>query len=109
MADRQRSQALAFIAVGGGFLTPSLVGGEENAQLTLFTYDAVLVLGTLSLSWRHRWLALNALSYAGTLLTVVAWVARFYTHDQWLRTLLFLTLFCVCFLLILRATRGSRA
>jgi uncharacterized membrane protein len=106
VADRQRSQALAVIAVGGAFLTPALVGGEENAQLTLFTYDALLVLGTLALSWRHRWLALNALSYAGTLLTVLAWVGRFYTSDQWLRTLLFLTLFCVCFLLVLRATRS---
>ena len=46
-ADRQRSQALAVIAVGGGFLTPFLVGGSENAQLTLFTYDALLVMGTL--------------------------------------------------------------
>ena len=43
MADRQRSQALAFIAVGGGFPHPFLVGGDENAQLTLFTYDALLV------------------------------------------------------------------
>jgi uncharacterized membrane protein len=106
VADRQRSQALAFIAVGGAFLTPALVGGDENAQLTLFTYDALLVLGTLVLSWRHRWLAVNALSYTGTLLTVLAWSTRFYTADQWLRTLLFLTLFCVCFLLVLRATRG---
>ena len=37
LADRQRSQPLAFIAVGGGLLTPALVGGDENAQLTLFT------------------------------------------------------------------------
>jgi uncharacterized membrane protein len=106
VADRERSQALAFIAVGGAFLTPALVGAEENAQLTLFTYDALLVLGTLALSWRHRWLAVNALSYTGTLLTVLAWSARFYSGDQWLRTLLFLTLFCVSFLLVLRATRG---
>jgi uncharacterized membrane protein len=108
VADRQRAQALAFIAVGGGFLTPALVGGDENAQLTLFSYDAVLVVGTLLLSLRHHWLALNALSYFGTLITVSAWAARYYTDDQWLRTLLFLTLFCVCFLMILRATRSSR-
>jgi uncharacterized membrane protein len=107
LADRQRSQPLAFIAVGGGLLTPALVGGDENAQLTLFTYDAVLVLGTLVLSLRHQWLALNALSYTGTLLTIFAWTGRFYTEDQWLRTLLFLTLFCVSFMTILRATRQS--
>jgi uncharacterized membrane protein len=107
LADRERAQALAFIAVGGGFLTPALVGGDENAQLTLFSYIAVLVLGTMALSFKHQWLALNVLSYLGTFVTVVAWAGRFYTEDQWLRTLLFLTLFCVAFLIILRETRRS--
>jgi uncharacterized membrane protein len=107
VAHRQRSQPLASIAVGGGFLTPALVGGNHDAQLTLFSYDALLVMGTLALSLYHRWLGLNALSYAGTLITVLAWTSRYYDDDLWLRTLLFLTLFCVCFLLILRATRYS--
>lgn len=104
-ADRQRSQALAFIAVGGGFLTPFLVGGDENAQLTLFTYLAILICGTLVLALRHQWLGLNALSYLFTFVTVVAWAGRYYTSGQWLRTLLFLTLFCVLFVVILRETR----
>jgi uncharacterized membrane protein len=108
IADRQRAQALAFIAVGGGFLTPALVGGDENAQLTLFGYDALLVIGTLLLALRHQWPALNALSYIATLLTVAAWTVRFYTDAQWLRTLLFLTLFSVAFLIILRETRRIR-
>ena len=103
LADRHGSQALAVIAVGGGFLTPFLVGGDENAQLTLFSYDALLVCGTLVLSLRHHWLALNALSYLLTLFTVVAWAGRYYDDDLWLRTLLFLTLFCVLFLIIMRA------
>jgi len=109
LADRERSQALAFIAVGGGFLTPFLVGGDENAQLTLFTYDALLVAGTLVLAVRHNWMTLNALSYTLTFVTVVAWAGRYYTEDQWLRTVLFLTLFCVLFLLILRATSRLRS
>ena len=108
VADRLRSQPLAFIAVGGGFLTPVLIGGTETSQLMLFTYAAVLVIGTLLLSLRHRWLALNVLSYVATLATVVAWTQRFYDDAEWLRTLLFLTLFCVSFLAILRATRYSR-
>ena len=107
LADRQRSQPLAFIAVGGGFLTPALVGGGENAQLTLFTYVAVLVIGTMLLALRHQWLALNASSYVGTFVTVVAWAGRYYTDDQWLRTLLFLTLFCVAFIIIMRETRRA--
>lgn len=104
-AHRERAQPLAFIAVGGGFLTPGLVGGGENAQLTLFSYLAVLVLGTMMLSFRHQWLALNVLSYVGTLVSVIAWASAFYTSDQWLRTLLFLTLYCVAFLIILRESR----
>ncbi len=104
LADQQRSQPLAVIAVGGGFLTPFLVGSGENAQLTLFTYDAFLVVGTLLLAFRHRWLALNALSYVLTFVTLMAWAGRYYTEDVWLRTLLFLTLFCVLFLTILRET-----
>ncbi len=104
LADRQRAQSLAFIAVGGGLLTPALVGGDENAQLTLFSYVALLVLGTMVLSFRHQWLALNVLTYIGTFVTVVAWAGRFYTADQWLRTLLFLTLFLTMFLIILRET-----
>lgn len=108
VADRQRSQALAFIAVAGGLLTPALVGSTEASQLTLFTYDALLVMGTVLLSLRHQWLALNALTYLGTIIIVAAWIDSYYTSREWLRTLLFLTLFCVCFLSILRATRGSR-
>jgi uncharacterized membrane protein len=107
LADRQRSQPLAFIAVGGGFLTPFLVGGTEDAQLTLFTYDALLIAGTLLLALRHDWVALNALSYVFTVVTVLAWASSYYSDRLWLRTLLFLTLYCVMFLQILRATRRS--
>jgi uncharacterized membrane protein len=107
IADALRSQPLAFIAVGGGFLTPALIGGAEANQLVLFTYEAVLVIGTLLLSLRHQWLALNVLSYFATLFTVAAWMQLYYTDTEWLRTFLFLTLFCVSFLTILRATRYS--
>ena len=45
-AERHRSQGLAVFAVVGGFLTPFLVGGGENAQVVLLTYDAILAAGT---------------------------------------------------------------
>jgi uncharacterized membrane protein len=102
LADTQRSQPLAMIAVGGGFLTPFLVSSGEGSQLALFSYDAFLVAGTLVLALRHQWALLNALSYLFTVFTIVAWTSRYYDDGQWLRTLLFLTLFCVLFLLILR-------
>ena len=108
ISHKRAAQSLAVIAVAGAFLTPALVGGDENAQLTLFTYVAILIIGTMLLAFRHQWPLLNAISYVGTLITVVGWWGRFYTDDLWLRTLLFLTLFCVAFLIILRETRRSR-
>jgi uncharacterized membrane protein len=104
LADGQRSQALALIAVSAGFLTPFLVGGDADNQLALFTYDAVLIAGTLVLALRHHWLALNAASYVLTVFTVGVWMATEYREAQWLRTLLFLTLFCALFIVVLRET-----
>jgi uncharacterized membrane protein len=107
LADRQRSEALAFIAVGGGFVTPFLVGFRADTQLALFSYDALLVAGTLLLSRRHQWHALNALSYIFTFVTVVAWMSLHYRERLWLRTLLFLTLYCVMFVQVVRASRDA--
>ena len=105
LADREQSQRLALIAVGGGFLTPFLVSGGEDAQLTLFTYDALLIGGTLVLARRHGWHALNAVSYVLTVSSVLAWMSDYYSERTWLRTLLFLSLYCVMFVQILRLTR----
>ena len=58
------------MAVGGGFATPFLVGSGQDAQITLFTYDAVLVCGTLFLAQRHDWPVLNALSFLFTWFTI---------------------------------------
>jgi uncharacterized membrane protein len=104
LAHRVESQPLAFIAVGGGFLTPFLVGGSDPNQFTLLTYDAVLVVATMLLARHHLWLALNAASYVMTVFTLLAWADTQYTSDLWLRTLLFLTLFVTMFLIILRET-----
>lgn len=103
LADRQSAVGLALMAVGGGFLTPFLVGGGQDAQLTLFTYDAILVVGTLYLANRQDWPILNACSYVLTVLTIAAWMGEYYGPEKWVRTELFLTLFAVLFLLILRA------
>jgi uncharacterized membrane protein len=112
LADRANAQSLAFLGVGGGFLTPFLVGSDSDAQVTLFTYDAMLVTGTLLLARRHGWLALNALSYVLTFATLAAWASDHYTDAKWLRTLIFLTVFCLLFVAVLRETRrvaGSAA
>jgi len=96
-ADLHRSPGLAVFAVTGGFLTPFLVGGGENAQVTLLSYDAVLVAGTMLMAARRGWPLLNLLSYAFVLFTFASWADRFYTPAQYVPTQVFLTLFGALF------------
>jgi uncharacterized membrane protein len=107
LADRLHSQGLALFAVGGGFAAPFLVPGTTDAQIALFGYDTILIGGTMFLSHRRSWPALNIVSYIATLATVAAWADTFYTPEKYLRTELFLTLFCAMFLYILRRIRTA--
>jgi uncharacterized membrane protein len=109
LADREQAPALAVLAVGGGYAVPFLVGGSEDSQLVLFTYDALLVAATTFLAFRRDWWYLTILSLFLTGATVAAWAAAFYTSAKALRTELFLTLYCVLFLLSLRAALRSKA
>lgn len=104
-ADRQRSQGLALMAVGGGFATPFLLPGATDAQLALFGYDAILIAGTMYLAHRRDWPMLNVVSYGLTVLTVFGWGTRFYAPSKYLITELFLTLFCAMYLYILSQSR----
>jgi uncharacterized membrane protein len=105
LADRQSSQPMAVMAIGGGFLTPFLVGGTTDAQVTLFSYVMLLVLGTLYLARRREWPLLNVFSYALTIVTIAAWADAFYSRAKYLRTELFLTAFCALFLMALTDAR----
>jgi uncharacterized membrane protein len=105
LADHLESQGLALFAVGGGFGTPFLLPGTTDAQVALFGYDAILIAGTMALSHRRNWPALNIVSYVFTLVTVAFWADAFYTAQKYLRTELFITLFCAMFLYVLRQTR----
>lgn len=105
LADRRRALSLAMLAVGGGFLTPFLVGGDRDAQITLFTCDALLVTGTLLLARRHGWALLQALSYVLTLASVAIWADTYYLDPKWATTLVFLSIFCALFGIMLRDAR----
>ena len=107
LADRQRSQPLAVIAVGGAFATPFLLASGRDAATVLFTYDAILVAGTMLLARRREWPWLNLLSYAGVVLTFAVWASTSYTPDKFLTTEAFLTLFCGMFLFLLYQSRQS--
>ena len=98
LADSQRSQGLALVAVSGGFATPFLLPTGVDAEAALFGYDAVLIAGTMLLARRRDWPALNIVSYGFTVLTFLSWAALFYAPSKYLTTELFLTLFCAMFL-----------
>jgi hypothetical protein len=108
LADRQGSQGLALVAVGGGFATPFLLPATTDAEIALFGYQTILVAGTMFLSRRRDWPTLNVVAYAFTVLTVGAWAARFYSPSKYIPTELFLTVFCAMFVFILRQGRLSR-
>jgi uncharacterized membrane protein len=97
-ADRERSAGIALMAVIGGFVTPFFFSSDRDAQIFLFSYDALLVAGTIVLATRRAWPALNLVSLFLTTLTIFGWAGRFYTPEKYLRTELFLTLFCAMFL-----------
>ena len=102
LADRTDSQAIALFAVTGGFATPFLVGGKTDQQVQLFSYVALLIAATMYLAHRRRWRWLNVASLALTVITVAAWAAEYYSDAKYLRTELFLTLYCAMFIDILR-------
>ncbi|HEY3885375.1 MAG TPA: DUF2339 domain-containing protein [Vicinamibacterales bacterium] len=105
LADKHRSQGLAILAVGSGFVTPFLLPATADAEVALFGYDAILIAGTVALARRRAWPVLNLVGYALTVMTAVAWSATFYRPSKYLRTELFFTLFCAMFLFILRESR----
>jgi uncharacterized membrane protein len=107
LAERQQSLGLALMAVIGGFATPFMVGSDTDAQLTLFSYVAVLIAGTMYLARSGMWPALHVVSLVLTWLTVTSWAVRFYRPSKYLATELFLTLFCVMFVYIQRQLQHS--
>ena len=103
LADRYNSQGLAILGVGGGFVTPFLLPGNTDPQVALFTYDAILIAGTVYLATRRAWPMLNIVSYLFTLITIAGWADRFFvsfSYPYYVRTELFFTLFCVMFVAI---------
>jgi len=111
LADRTGSQAIAIVAVCGGFATPFLVGAGGDQQVRLFSYVALLIAATMYLAHRRSWRWLNVVSLALTIVVVLSWAEVYYFDDKYLRTELFLTLYGAMFVDILRRswTTSGRA
>jgi uncharacterized membrane protein len=97
LAIRQDARLLAVFALLGGFSTPVLLSTGLNRQVELFSYVALLDVATLVLVTYRPWRELLFVSYAGTQVLFAGWAKDYYTQEQWVSTLLFLTLFFVIF------------
>lgn len=116
MADRLASHGLAVVALLGGFATPFLVGGSDDAQVTLLTYDAILVAGAIYLARRRGWPYLTLFAYVLTAGTFFAWADADYAPAKYVTTQVFLVVFGALFLYawyalrrLLRSTDGTNA
>jgi uncharacterized membrane protein len=88
------SLAVSLLGWVGGFITPFLLSTGQNNEIGLFTYVALLDAGLLALLVRKdAWAVLEPLTLASTFLTYMLWYQRFYTPNQFLPTILFLSIF----------------
>lgn len=69
---------MAIISLLGGFLSPILISTGQNAPISLFTYVAILSLGSMMCAWYKKWNNLNLLSFVGTIILYFLWFFKFY-------------------------------
>jgi uncharacterized membrane protein len=93
VAWMRNSQRIAILALVGGLLTPILVSTGENAEVTLFSYVAVLGAGMLAMAWERKWKWIAPIAFGGTLIYFWGWYVDFYDITELGLTLFFATLF----------------
>ncbi len=108
LALRADSQALAGLAVAGGFLAPMLTA-TGGAPLPLFGYFAVLNGAIFALAWRRAWRSLNVLGFVFTFALGLFWGQRHYVPAHFATVEPFLALFFAFYvaIAILEARRGA--
>jgi uncharacterized membrane protein len=98
LAWRADSQALAGLAIAGGFLAPFLVTRTPGEPALLFLWFAVLNAAIVALAWHRAWRALNALGAVFTFGLGIFWGWRFYTPEHFWVAQPFLALFFTFYL-----------
>ena len=106
---RADAQALAALAIAGGFLAPFLVATSAGAPARLFGYFAVLNAAIFALAWVRAWRALNVLGFVFTFVLGLFWGERFYRPEHFATVEPFLVLFFLFYVAIavLYAKRGA--
>jgi uncharacterized membrane protein len=74
------SQAVAVIAMLGGYLTPPALSTGEDHPWVLFGYVLLVNLGGLLLAQKRRWTVLEPLASAATILLYAAWFEAWFSE-----------------------------
>jgi uncharacterized membrane protein len=109
LAVRADSQALAGLAIAGGFLAPFLVSTSSGEPALLFGYFAVLNAAIFVLAWMRAWRALNVLGFVFTFVLALFWGERAYRPEHFATVEPFLVVFLLFYvaIAILYAKRGA--
>lgn len=87
LAIRYGAIAISMLALVGGFLTPLLLSTQEDRPWALFGYLLLLSVGAMAVARKQRWLYLQYLAFAGTVLLYFSWfIDRFRTEKQTVAT-----------------------
>lgn len=97
VAVHGRIQAVAILALIGGFWTPLALSTGQNQQVTLMTYLLVLDAGFLFCGSVRRWDALRTLCWLGTAGMFFGWYWKFYSPEALVVTVAFLAAFYAMF------------
>lgn len=100
LAVRGDSQALAGLAIAGGFLAPFLVATSPGQPALLFGYFLVLNAAILVLAYVRAWRALNVLGFVFTFVLGVFWGDRYYRPEYFAVVEPFLVAFFVFYVAI---------
>jgi hypothetical protein len=73
------SQAIAALAMVGGYITPPALSTGEDHPWILFGYVFLLNLGGLALARKRRWNALEPLAAGATILLYAGWFGRWFS------------------------------
>ncbi len=108
LAVRADSQALAGLAIAGGFLAPFLVATSSGSPTRLLGYFAILNAAIFALAWVRAWRGLNVLGFIFTFALGLFWGERFYRPEHFAAVEPFLVLFFLFYVTIavLYAKRG---
>jgi len=98
LAWRADSQAMAGLAMAGGFLAPFLVAREPGEPALLFAWFAVINAAIFALAWHRAWRALNALGAVFTFGLGIFWGWRWYSPQHFAVVQPFLALYFAFYL-----------